>query len=270
MPQTGKSTYLGAIWDLTQDDRDTSISEIDVRGDRSYLQLLGEKLARLEVIDRTDVDSDEGLRLTVAFARGDPFELWIPDLSGETLRMLVEDRHWHPLLRAAVSAANAVLLFVHPDQVRQPIRTNFMGAIGATGANPAADALRPTPAFEPRMACTSAVLVDAVENILEVVDLHGMPLRMGIVISAWDEVDGDRTPEQWIAQEMPALWEMCRANSNVIDMTIFGVSAQGGRIPDQRVQLLEKGGVLDRSYALDSSGSPVPLSKPLEWAVTNG
>ena len=44
MPQAGKSTYLAALWQLIEEDNDHSLIEVDITGDRSYLQRLGEDL----------------------------------------------------------------------------------------------------------------------------------------------------------------------------------------------------------------------------------
>lgn len=283
LPRTGKSTYLGALWQIIQDDRETSIAEVDVRGDRSYLQLLGEKVAQLEEIARTDVGSEEGLRVVLGLESLGEVDLNVPDLSGETLRLLVEERTWHRLIREAVESADGILVFVHPDLLRIPIRTNFTTAtlaafLEVTGDGGAQEdsaspnvAMSPDsgellPEFEPRLACTAATLIDAIENAVDA-RTGGTPLRVAIVVSAWDEVDGAPTPLEWVEDRLPAVWSMCCANGDLLTATVFGVSAQGGRIPEDRDALLEKGGVLDRAYARNSSGHPVPLSRPIEWAL---
>jgi hypothetical protein len=85
----------------------------------------GEQVSFLKEMTRTDVDSEDGLELTVELGELGEVDLRIPDLSGETLRLLVEDRTWHELLHRAITESDALLLFVHPDRLRIPIRTNF-------------------------------------------------------------------------------------------------------------------------------------------------
>ena len=58
LPRTGKSTFLGALWALVQSPAETSVSETNFSGDRSYVQKLADQVARGEEIDRTDVDAD--------------------------------------------------------------------------------------------------------------------------------------------------------------------------------------------------------------------
>lgn len=278
LPRTGKSTYLGALWQLIQDPHDDSIAEVDVTGDRSYLQLLGERVAQLQEIDRTDVASDEGLRLVVRFRDKGDVELDVPDLSGETLRLLVEERVWHDLVRDAVESADAILLFVHPDRLRLPIRTNFTDAALADLVKTSRDGAETVDAsnaglpegplhFAPRYACTAAKLVDAIENIVAGADSR-RPIRIGIVLSAWDEIDSAPTPREWLGQELPAVARMCSANAELVELGVFGVSALGGRIPKEKERLLKLGGVFERAYARDADGRAVPLCRPLEWALS--
>ena len=80
LPRTGKSTYLGALWQLIQDSGEPTIVERDFRGDRSYLQQLGEQVALAEEIQRTEVESNEGLELTVGFDEDGDVNLTVPDL----------------------------------------------------------------------------------------------------------------------------------------------------------------------------------------------
>jgi hypothetical protein len=252
--------------------------EVDVTGDRSYLQDLGERVAQLKEMDRTDVDSDDGLRIAVDFNGKGTVDLDVPDLSGETLRTLVEDRLWLELLRNAIESASGVLLFVHPDRLRLPIRTNFtdealLDVLSTSDDRSDADGDGAAPVleqpirFEPRYACTAAKLIDAIENIIDAAGPR-LPVRLGIVVSAWDEVDGSPTPQEWVEQQLPAVWQLCISNPDRVDARVFGISALGGRLPDDKESLLKLSGVVDRAYGRDADGTPVPLSEPISWALS--
>jgi hypothetical protein len=268
LPRTGKSTYLGALWQLIQDPGDDTVTEVDVAGDRSYLQFLGEQVAKAEEIERTEFESEEGLRLTVDF-RGIA-HLSIPDMSGELLRQLIEDRYWHEHLLAVARDARAVLVFVHPARLRLPISINaakqLAGGSLATGKSSTSTKAPPPPEFSPDGACTAAKHLDGLENVLEVTR-GGGPVRVGLVVSAWDLADGEPTPSEWIAEHLPALGHMLAHHEDVIETTVFGVSAQGGPLPSEQEALLARGDVRDRAYALDSDGSSVALAEPLRWAI---
>ena len=278
-PRTGKSTYLGALWQLAQDRAEPAVVERHVTGDRSYLQKLGEQVALGTELGRTEVSSGEGMQLTLGFEQGD-ITVDIPDLGGETLRLLVEDRVWHSRLEETIAASNAMLLFLHPEKFRLPtaietadeILAGFESPRSASGAQPAdgPDARprteRELPQFENAAACTVAQCLDALENILWY-KRTGWPIRLVIVISAWDTVDGSPTPAEWLKDRAPALDSFANANTDMVEWSLYGVSAQGGSLPADRDELLARGRVRERVYARDASGHLVSLAEPLRWVL---
>lgn len=278
-PRTGKSTYLGALWQLAQDHADATIVERDLAGDRSYLQTLGEKVAVGAEIDRTELSSGEGMQLTLGFEEGD-IRVHIPDLGGETLRLLVEDRVWHSLLEDTIAASNAMLLFLHPERVCLPttvamaneILAGFESAPGASDTITADGRDREhrtelkLPEFQRSDACTAARCLDALENILWYRRTQ-WPIRLVIVVSAWDTVDGSVTPAEWLKDRLPALDCFANANKDMVEWSLYGVSAQGGSLPDDRDELLARGSVRQRVYARNAIGDDVPLVEPLRWVL---
>lgn len=279
LPRTGKSTYLGALWQLVQDRAEPSIVERDVTGDRSYLQKLGERVALGEEIGRTETSSVEGMQLTLGFEQGD-IRVHVPDLGGETLRMLVEDRIWDSRLQETIAASDAMLLFLHPEELCLPLTIAMADKIlsglqspsdgdspkSANGQDSAHSTKLELPKFRAQSACTVAKCIDGLENILTS-QRSRWPIRLGIIISAWDTVEGSLTPASWLKDRAPALDSFSRANSDMIKWSLYGVSAQGGTLPDQREELLARGSVRNRVYARDADGVAVPVTDPLRWAV---
>ena len=53
----------------------------------------------------------------------------------------------------------------------------------------------------------------------------------------------------------------------MIEWSLYGVSAQGGTLPDQRDELLARGSVRNRVYARNANGAEVPVTDPLRWAL---
>ena len=263
LPRTGKSTYVGALWLLVQDPSANRVAETDARGDRSYVDELADIVARAKEMPRTPVDSREGLSVTVAFGGGSDLVLNLPDLSGESVRELVEDRHWRPTLDEAVQAADALVLFVHPERIETPIPISM--TLGVAGDLATDTGTGGTPAFDPKKACTAAKLVDLMENILDATR-HSPPTRIAVVVSAWDTVGGDRTPEEWLAERLPGLSDMLIANRELVECRVFGVSAQGGRLPEQEAELVGRELRL-RAFARAGSGQPADLSDPIRWAA---
>jgi hypothetical protein len=293
LPSTGKSTYLGALWALIDEPQFTSLKEVNVRGDRAYVQGLASAVIAAQAIERTHTETEDGLEVEVDFVGDGPVRLSLADRSGEQLRELVEERHWLPLLEAEADHADAVILFVHPAEVQLPLPSRVSTSVWSDSAYPEGqapdrspkerdaaeqDSERPVsaPASKPqasskpagfmnREAATAVKLVDGLENILERAR-DRWPLPIAVVISAFD-LAGGRTPEGWLRSRLPAFLAFLENNPDRLEWAMFGVSAQGGALPDAREELLRKGDIQDRCFARAADGTPIPLSEPVRWAV---
>jgi hypothetical protein len=260
LPQTAKTSFVAALWQLMQDPFEPDLREVNVTGDRVYLQEIGERLAALQPPKRTDSSSDESLSLRVQLGSSDPVELHIPDVSGESTRTLVEDRFWNPVLKAAVRGACGLMLFVHPGELSSPVHASFPALVLGSSD----DATGQEQIFTTRRACTPAKLIDLLENAVPLIDHE--PVRLALVVSAWDTVVGKPTPREWLEQELPAVLSMAELDDRFA-VEVFGISAQGGRFPDDEAELLKVHSVRERSYARDGDGRDIPFWRPLEWIL---
>jgi Double-GTPase 1 len=262
MPETGKSTFLGAFWGVVQSPLESAVREASFAGDRSYIQRLAETVARGQEIDRTGVDTNEAMAVELEFDGLGTADVLIPDTSGESLRVLVESQLWHRRLHDACAQATAVALFVHPAGVRVPQRVSLLEVVGAQDDAAEGEAV---PFDVHAHAGTAAELIDVFENVTEVCR-ERWPIRVAVIVSAWDRVDGVMTPYEWLAARLPGLLSTLESSPELADIEVFGVSAQGGSL-DERDDLLAKGEIWDRVYARDRSGLPVSLIAPVRWAV---
>jgi len=262
MPQTGKSTFLGALWALVQSPLEQEVSEASFSGDRSYIQRLAEQVARGQEIDRTGVDTNEAMAVELTFESVGSADVLIPDTSGESLRVLVERHIWHPRLRGACEDATAIALFVHPARVRAPQPVSLLAAVGGGDDDPDG---QPVPFDVHDHGCTAAELIDVFENVAELCR-ERWPIRFAVIVSAWDRVDGDPTPYEWLQTRLPGVLATIESNPDIATLEVFGVSAQGGAL-DAREELLARGEICDRVYARDRAGRPVSLVAPVRWAI---
>jgi hypothetical protein len=263
LPRTGKSTYLGALWRLVQDVEVPEIREIDFAGDRSRINMLADRVSNGIEIERTEVDTEEGFELEVSFEGGWNARLDIPDLAGEASRELVEERVWRLSLARTLERADGIMLFVHPDKIDAPVPANFTGADDDDDGTVADE--QEEPKFTVKDACTAAKLIELLENVIDLrADIW--PIRIAMVISAWDRVAGEPTPAAWLEERLPGVAGMLACNPNQARAAAFGVSALGGDLREKNA-LLAKGGVRERVFARDPSGSPVGLWAPLRWVL---
>jgi len=277
-PRTGKSTYLGAIWQIAQDPSQSDIFEADFSGDRSHVQQLGEAVARGEEVAHTEVDSDDWMRLRLGFVGLGAIDVNIPDLSGESVRLLVEDRVLHPLLSSALASAQALAIFVHPEKVELPMTIAMAQEILArhlpaeAAQSQAVERLETDeitiPPFEAKKSCTAAKYLDALENVVQLLS-DRWPVRVALIISAWDSVDQPDviTPSQWLIHNAPALHGFVTQNPDMVTAQVFAVSAQGAPVPMDAETRRALGPVSERAYSRGSTGQRLSLAAPLRWAV---
>lgn len=262
LPRTGKSTYLGALWLLVQDPTFPDVWEKDVTGDRSHIQRLADLVGAGEEIPRTNVDSDQRMSLELGFQGRGSVRLDIPDLSGEAVRQVVEERVWHRALGETVVRSDALMIFLNPSQIAYPMPVVRIGSSGKGEPEQGGE----EPRFVPEKACTSAKLVDFLENVADLRS-DSWPLPVAVVVSAWDAVMAGLTPSQWLEKRVLGVASYLSANKDVVTASIFGVSAQGGELPKDKEQLLAKGDVSHRVFAVDSEGDSATLLSPVSSVV---
>ena len=274
LPRTGKSTFLGAFWALVQSPAEPAVRETRFGGDRSYVQKLADQVARGDALDRTALDASEELAVEVDFEPGGVADLLIPDTSGESLRVLAEQRIWYPNLLAACTQATAILMFVHPDRLRMPQRIAV-----TSGGEPAPEPERSPEhvdfhppdgvAFQAQEhTSTAAQLIDVFENLSELWS-DRRPIRVGVVVSAWDRVVGEPkpTPYAWLAARLPGTLATLESNRDVADFEVFGVSAQGGDFTAGLPAELAGEDPWDRAYVIAPSGQRDTLAAPIIWLL---
>lgn len=257
LPGTGKSTYLGTFWHFVDETTVSAVEEAGTASNLAHVQELASRASGLRAPDRTPFAADNRFDVPVRFKEAGEARLVIPDRSGEQLQQMIERRQWPRLLRADLDSVSGILFFVHPDDVHLPLGIEIMGP-SAAGSNETAEP------FSNHQACTAAQLIDVLENVLEATSAK-WPLRVAVMISAFDEIDG-RTPGAWFAEKLPAVDAMLRNDPDRASTRVYGVSALGGSL-SQRQDVFKKGRLHKRAWVRDSAGDPAPFVEPVQWAL---
>lgn len=271
LPKSGKTTYLAALWHVLEDQSSaTKLKRKQNSVDRSYLNLIAEAWRACTPVPRTTLQTDD--TTVTLHLEGDgfgEFTLTVPDLGGEAFEQQIEHRKMSAAHAALFREANGVLLFVHPDSKRGTQiseQDQITASIGGTteapgGAN--GHAAAPVP-WKVEMLPTQAKLVELLQFLLEIVDQR---LRVAVVVSAWDLVaEVGQAPREYVSGRMPLLRQYLDANDDVFDHAVFGISAQGGAIPDDKSRLL---GIdsLKRIKVCYETENDHDITKPLAWLL---
>lgn len=228
LPESGKTTFLAALWHLiTERDVDTALCFHNLRkGETTHLNEIAARWRDAKVQDRTAVGGSRLVSMNLLDAvNKNPVRVTFPDVPGEAYRRMWEDRDCEPEI-AEILKAGGVLLFVHADTIRSPKWVVDEVALSkAVGLDvPEGDEVP----WHPRLAPTQVQLVDLLQ-LLCAPPLNIGPRRLAIMLSAWDKASGEGlSPQAYLEEKLPLLAQYlcCRADGWV--WRTYGLSAQGG------------------------------------------
>ena len=169
--------------------------------------------------------------------------------------------------------AKAIVLIVNGDTIKFPAWIVEQMAIAkGAGIDPAEVDLVD---WSPHLAPTQVQVVELLQFLMTG-DLFVGPRRLAVLISAWDEVEGDGLdPEEVLATKLPLLDQYLRNGRDPWTWRVWGVSAQGGVYEDQdKGEQLEATAALrdldrpsDRIKVVEGKTVSTDITLPLEWLI---
>ncbi len=261
---SGKTTYLAALWHLLEAGEAPAALALDaLQPDREYLNRIRDNWLAFEEVGRTPIRGAETVSLVLRDRhKNSTAEVTIPDLSGESFRLQWAMRKTQRAYAEYVSQCTGLLLFTHPNAAhRSPLITPTERLSKLPGP--------PGPA-SPWTAADSPVQVQLVELIQFVLHLRNIsgPLPIAIIVSAWDLIRAPQIPAAWFDARLPLLAQFLRANSRNLPSRIFGVSAVGGDLNEDRARLTAETVPAKRIRILeDSLNHTNDLTAPLRFVL---
>lgn len=274
---TGKTTYTVGLYAGLCVDHYSTLGLDQVTGAVTTLNRGIDRLARHLAVARTESESTETIAIQVKTEDGELHELRVPDRSGEALRDTLRGRSWHAELLEELTEAEGIIVFVRPKALKPGAGVHQVAA--ASPPPEATEGAGEHPAQEiewhPRMMPTDVATVDALQELLAVTGRES--LRIAIIISAWDEVEDETTPAEWLARHVPLLPQFLTANSDHLVSEVFAVSVQGGVFQepadDEEASSIEveinpdEPDFWAQAKCLDGGGAEVELAAPVVWML---
>jgi hypothetical protein len=265
LPGAGKTTYVAALWNLIQHPKADCAIELQRRPlQAAYLEELHQAWLDGRVVGHTSRDVGELIEIDVLM-NGIPASVEIPDLSGESFERALVSRKWSAEVAALIAAANGLLFFLQPADLRP--RLSVLSA-RKLGAIPSPD-LKPVD-FDVRKLPADVLAVDLLQVVMHhraIVTGAPIPLRLSFVISAWDSLAAEGlSPRSWLEHRLPLLHQFLQANRGPMPYRVFGVSAQGGDYRDMNLPAIDPA---IRAWVVEATGERhADVSMPLCWALT--
>jgi hypothetical protein len=284
MHDTGKSTFIGALYHVVESGQvEDSLQLVNLGDNRAYLVEKRDEWLGCREIDRTKLGEEQVLTLTVRDVHTDQItELVLPDVSGETFRDQWEERRSTEVFDDLARQADAVLLFIHPDTVKEPVRINKNKEVAVILEEDDGNAAQPAGQsqeaqniaqvkWHPKFAPTQVQLIEVLQFLLREPQVYPLS-RLAVIVSAWDLVKDDYdSPTAWLLKRLPMLYQFLKANSDRVSFKVFGVSAQGGQLGKDDAEMLGKIRQAERiEVVTDVAGEydKHDITAPIKWLMT--
>lgn len=282
LPESGKTTYLAALWHILQHSQHPSIRLARMPDDSAYLTSLSMLWLSCETVSHTTQETKRSTIISVETANGaSQFDLELPDLSGESFSNGFELRSWETQISDLANTASGLALFVGPkisDVMLIDEAIEVASSISASSNNSSTAAPSSAPSEEANDAVpelkkwsasespTQTYLVDILQQILRERPRF-LPLKLSLIASAWDKWRGlSMTPETWLERTLPLLWQFLESNSGRFPLKVYGVSAQGGDYKEGgRVDQLTNMDPCERPLVISGTDTSNDLGIPLSW-----
>ena len=284
LPAAGKTTFLAAMWHV--------INSMEVEGalklerlysDQEHLNKIRELWSDVKHLDRTNIGSEKFVSMLLKDPNsGSATEVIFPDLSGESFTLQWKNRTMKTDHAVLAQEAVGGLLLIHPEKVieetlicdvegiiksmktEKPTDTHtLVGTDHATKVetNQGLDEMQ----WKPEDAPTQIQLIDLLQFIATLNKMQ--PIKLAVVVSAWDRITNGSSPSEWIRKRLPLLSQYLRANPDVFSSEFYGVSAQGGRL-EEAEELRKKVRPSDRIRVVkDDLSESHDITAPVRWIM---
>lgn len=286
LPESGKTTFLAALWELVNERRVAKALTFESIGenDHSYLRKIVTVWRKATEQARTRLTGLSAVRMNLKDRDGNVVVVAMPDAPGEDFRAMWENRELGRVLGDSLAGGN-IMLLVNGNKVKMPAWVTERAAQRKATGRQGAEALAKE--WHPSLAPTQVQLVDLLQLISHA-PVGRAGRRIVIMISAWDKVEDERlTPDAFLTAKMPLLAQYIEAGRDGWMSRVYGVSAQGGEYDgnDANAEPVEggtpkktkKGRDADRLREVDIPANRIrlvfggrestDLTEPLQWLM---
>lgn len=236
LPDSGKSTFLGALWYIVQNasgkiDLALRASNDNMPENTSLLDNLSRRWHNVEDMDRTSNDAPENICfLMCAKGNEDEISLEVPDFRGESIRHIISENQPSEFDVWCSKAEN--LLFFISDERAGIYADDFEDDEDVTDASENIVTEDQDSELPPILELDTKMITPATQNmlILRYLHEHYKFKKMVICLTAWDrkiKANGGEAidPENYLKDKSPALYNFISYHFE--NAKYFGLSGQG-------------------------------------------
>lgn len=262
MPASGKSTFIAALRHLLVSGVIATELELTSLADEEFhLNDLERDWLECREVQRTKPVTEGWVQFHVRDrVTGAAAILSVPDLRGEAFEQPACSGQCQRELYDAVATSDGVVLFTNAEHEDDALMISDLGDLleeveaEGSGAGP----------FDPYDVPEEVKIVEFLQ-MANRPPLAPKRRRIALLISAWDVVSEGTGPEGWLFEKRPMLAQFLEHNSELWDVRVYGVSAQGGRLPEDMKRLAKIKTPAERIRLVGHGAHPHDLTSPLRW-----
>lgn len=280
MPNSGKSTFIAALRHLlVANEVPIDLCLAELSESEGHLNRLENTWLDCEVIERTKPATEGWVELKVQDKNTLALlTLRIPDLRGEAFEQPACIGQCETDLFDALSEANGILLFTNADREDDSLLIDDLADIfGSDDLGHADGEMEPLAAEETEKSFNPEEMPEEVKLVEFLQIANRRPLasrrrKIAIIVSAWDVVTANErnegvTAAQWIETRRPMLAQFIAVNPDLWESRVYGVSAQGGKLPRDKTALKKVRRPSERIQIIGHGAEEHDLSAPLRWML---
>lgn len=226
LPDAGKSTYLGALWyiinnDINKDNMSLKVSPNNPPENLEQLSILSNRWLKVEDMDRTSTDVPSNISINLVSQKGgEELTLEVPDFRGESIRQIITQNQPKELDEWCERADT--MLYMMSD-----IAPGFFADDYQTDEDEEGDEEKKetsVPEFEIKKMSAAAQNMLILRYLAEKKRFK----KAVICLTAWDRIIDtypNKTPEDYVRESSPALFNFIKFHYP--EVIFFGLSAQG-------------------------------------------
>ncbi len=271
LPESGKTTFVAALWHVIASQEVEGALALEILdAPMEHLNELRGRWLRFEETFRTSSNAEKITTIKIRAGEGaTTTEIVIPDLAGESIQRGLIERRWETSFAELVRGSSGVLLFVHPEKLSEswPIADaiEIAGEDGRTYPSASMSVDSSASEWSPDSIETQVMLVDLLQLLCS--HIKKERFRLAVIISAWDLVHGKELPIEWLAKELPLVNQFLISAHYRLDFRVYGVSAQGGQLPDD-IDSLTGYSITSERIQVVLDGLPShDITAPIRWAL---
>lgn len=275
LPKSGKTTFLAALWHVvTSGEVPKSLRLSKLIGNQSYLSTISSLWVDAKALPRTSIGNEIIVKMLLKDQnKNTEFEISFPDLSGETYELLWSDRQIPSTHAEMFMNADGGIIMINPDHLKAEtlISETEKCVSNLDQAIPMPKKAKQEIAIEwdGKTTPTQVKIVDILQSIVAM--KCEMPLRIAIIISAWDRIINNNTskilPHEWLLNNMPLLKQYIDGNQHHLNTKLYGVSAQGDCLANAN-ELCKYIRASDRIIVIDDEAAQSnDITLPIRWLI---